>query len=95
MRTSHLAAPAGQANRSRDLRGRGSALHGHGIDQHGNGGKTARQHMQDVANRGAAGRGDDADSLGDHGQGAFTLRREQAFRRKLRRQFFELALQSS
>ncbi len=90
-----LGAPAGCANGRGDFRGRRRALHGHRIDQHRNRGKSPRQHMQDVANRGAGGGGDHADSLRDHGQRALALRRKQSFRREFCRQFLELTLKSA
>ncbi len=49
-----LGPPAGQAYCRHDLRGGRCALHGHGIDQHRNRGEAPRQHVQDVADRGAA-----------------------------------------
>ena len=49
--------------------------------------------MQDVAHRGAGGRGDDADALGQAGQGPLALNGKQAFRGKFCAQFLELPLQ--
>ena len=54
------------------------ALHQHRPDQH-MAGKAVTQAMQDVADHGAAGRGDDADDLGQEGQRPLARDIEQAF----------------
>ncbi len=69
-------AAAGYLERRDDFRRRLRALDGDGVDEHGRGGKAPRQYVQNVADRGTRGRGDDADPPGKARQWAFTLRGE-------------------
>src|SRR5690606_24238797 len=69
---------AGQAQRRGDLRRRGGALDGDGIDQHRDAAEAPLQNVQDVAHRRARGGGDDADALRHAWQRALALGGEQA-----------------
>src|SRR6202030_1290586 len=88
-------AAAGYLERRDDFRGGLRALHGYRVDEHGHRGKTPRQYVQDVADRGPGRRGNDADAPGKVGQRALALRREEAFLLEFRAQFLELPFQGS
>ena len=90
-----LGPAAGERERRNDLRGRLCALHGDRIDHDRDGGKAPRKHVQDVAHRGAGGRGDDADAPGQRRQRTLALGGEQALRLESRAQLLELALQGA
>ena len=66
-----LPAPVRRLDGLRDARRRAFPLHRRGIDDHAGGGVAPFQHLQDVPNGGARGRGHHADGLGISRQGAF------------------------
>jgi len=88
--TSHFGTVRSELERRDNARRRRRALHGRGVDEDARRRKAARQHVQDVAQRGRRGRRDDADTLWKSRQWPLVFQGKRDFGGKLDLELFEL-----
>ena len=93
MSTSHSSRRDAGFDGAHDLRHRGRALHGGGVEQHARRGKPRAQHAQDVVDGGAGGRGDHADAARHRRQRPLALGGKQSFGGEPGLELLELALE--
>ena len=90
-----VSAAPGEAQRIDDLAGRGHALHGNRVDEDGHGRETPPEHVQDVADRRARGRGDHADPAWQGRQWLAMRRVEESFGRETALELLEAPAQQA